>query len=79
MNDQEVVKLSGTQQQLVDKIQEGPKVEELRYQTGSEDMHYGRRAHTKQICAQMTDFARDHKSRQDDTLRRNAALRDQIQ
>jgi hypothetical protein len=44
MNDQEVVKLSGTQQQLVDKIQEGPKVDELRYQTGSEDMHYGRRA-----------------------------------
>ena len=70
------MKLSTTQQQLVDKIAEGPQQQHLIYQGAPEEEHNQRRLQTKTLAIQMSDSARDHKTKQDDLLRKNAQLRD---
>ena len=48
------------------------------YQAGPEEEHNQKRLQTKTLAIQMSDSARDHKTRQDDLLRKNAQLRDQL-
>ncbi len=59
-------------------ILRGPKREQLLYRPETEDAHYQRRLQTKQVAVAMSDSARDHKNRQDELLRRNGHLRDQL-
>ena len=78
-HDSEILKLSQTQQQLVDKIAEGPQQHELVYAVQHEQLHHAKRNQIKTLYTQMTESARDHKLKQDDQIRRNAQLRGQLQ
>ena len=73
-----MVRLSATQNQLMDKIKEGPQPHELLYAQQHEQLHYAKRNQVKTLNAQMTESAKDHRLKQDELLRRNANFRNQL-
>ena len=77
-SDPDVIRLVQTKQQLQEEVETAPTQEELTYVEVHETVHYSKRVEIKHITEEMVTRVKQHKVVQDDTIKKNAALRDQL-
>ncbi len=77
-SDQEIINLSQTKQQLEQNIAGSPSKNDLSYVEIYEEQRYEKRTEIKIITEEMTINVKKHKTAQDEQLKKNAKLREQL-
>ena len=77
-SDPDVIRNVQTIHQLHDKVEAAPTQEELTYVEVHETVPYSKRVEIKHITEDMVTRVNQHKVVQDDIIKKNAALRDQL-